>query len=931
MRSKAVLVAAGGALLLVVGGTLAALNLIAASLVFVSLGLVALLALGLMTSVRLQSAVKANRERMQLDRRALVAEIRRAAATVSSAGEAVRPASTQASSEGIVESLGNTLGVAAYTGGIGPEFEFAERAHTVPGGIETFALRSKSVVMRDSMARAATNMQFNAEEMLRILRVLRAGRLPSNKAPHTWNPRLMLTLARTLANQQLRPGDLEDADVIFSAVQKLFGLEKFGKSDGYIHAEVLMTLGRFREANMLIKDAKIRRRDPVHAELAAANAHAAVVPPAWENWQAHVNKTLAAEGLSPVRVLPDDGRSALDRLTTDVTPRTVDGPMVTVIVPTFNGSDFIQTTLDCLVRQTWRNVEIIVVDDASEPVHQERLASLCASYPEVRLLQQPSNLGAYPARNRALEVASGAFITVHDDDDWSHPQKLETQANHLVANPDIAANMTRHSRATDGLVFTRINNNPSFSQGNYSSLMFRRELVSHIGPWDDVNRGADAEFRDRIVAQTRQPVELLLKAPLSFTRTHAASLTANEIGRGFIDPSRLFYQAAYERAHAAALDTGTAVPDFPRPLNMLPGNRGRHLGTFDVVFATDFRFPGGTSHLTLNEIEAAAEAGMRVGMIQLLSPLNGGASAIAERALEVARSKGVHVLSLADLADVSLLVVRHPSVLQFAESLSSQLTVGRVVVVINNPPVLTGGRGFAYELSTVRRNGEAAFRAPVEVVAESGVTQSLCRSLFRSFELSSETWPGFVDHTRFVPQTHDFSRRPVLGRHSRDALLKWPALDVLQQVYGSNQVYDVRILGGIESLDEASRSYLRTHADVHGFGALEVPEFLKSLDFWSYFHSKELTESFGLSAVEAMAAGLVVILPKYMKPNFGDAALYCEPKDVQRLVDEYWREPERYMSQSRTARLRAEERFSSRALLSRLGDSSAGTKELGST
>ena len=90
-----------------------------------------------------------------------------------------------------------------------------------------------------------------------------------------------------------------------------------------------------------------------------------------------------------------------------------------MLVPTFNGSELIGTTLDSLVNQTWKNLEIIVVDDFSDSTHRERLQEVCARYEDVTLLLQPENLGAYMARNRALAVASGEFITVHDDDDWS--------------------------------------------------------------------------------------------------------------------------------------------------------------------------------------------------------------------------------------------------------------------------------------------------------------------------------------------------------------------------------------------------------------------------------------------------------------------------------------------------------------------------------
>src|SRR5699024_10090419 len=96
------------------------------------------------------------------------------------------------------------------------------------------------------------------------------------------------------------------------------------------------------------------------------------------------------------------------------------------------------------------------------------------------------------------------------------------------------------------------NNNPSFSQPNYSSLMVRREAFDVVGGWDLVNRGADAEYHDRLLEAYPEEIPVLGEAPLSFTRVHGASLTAGEFGRGYVDPSRLFYQAAYQQAHVAA-------------------------------------------------------------------------------------------------------------------------------------------------------------------------------------------------------------------------------------------------------------------------------------------------------------------------------------------------------------------------------------------
>ena len=128
----------------------------------------------------------------------------------------------------------------------------------------------------------------------------------------------------------------------------------------------------------------------------------------------------------------------------------------------------------------------------------------------------------------------------------------------------------------------------------------------------------------------------------------------------------------------------------------------------------------------------------------------------------------------------------------------------------------------------------------------------------------------------------------------------------------------MRILGGVNSQPDQLQATLRERAQIVEFGDQTPEEFLQHLDFWAYFHSSELTESFGMSTVEAMASGLVVFLPRYMRPNFNDGAIYAEPEDVRGLIQEYWANPEMFESQSRRAREVVLERYSANAFNVRL-------------
>ncbi|GAB6164122.1 hypothetical protein JCM19992_01220 [Thermostilla marina] len=100
-----------------------------------------------------------------------------------------------------------------------------------------------------------------------------------------------------------------------------------------------------------------------------------------------------------------------------------DAPLVSVVVPVFNGSPFLRKALESVLEQTYRPIEIVVVDDGS----QDDSAAIAASYgPPVRVIRQP-NYGVGAARNRAILHARGEIVAFLDQDDWWLPAKLEKQ------------------------------------------------------------------------------------------------------------------------------------------------------------------------------------------------------------------------------------------------------------------------------------------------------------------------------------------------------------------------------------------------------------------------------------------------------------------------------------------------------------------------
>ena len=83
-----------------------------------------------------------------------------------------------------------------------------------------------------------------------------------------------------------------------------------------------------------------------------------------------------------------------------------------------------------------------------------------------------------------------------------------------------------------------------------------------------------------------------------------------------------------------------------------------------------------------------------------------------------------------------------------------------------------------------------------------------------------------------------------------------------------------------------------------------MSEFLRGLDFFVYFHSHKWIEAFGLAIGEAMATGLVTLLPRSLEMTFGEGAVYCTPDEVRDLINFYLSRPDEYQRQSRAARER---------------------------
>lgn len=108
-------------------------------------------------------------------------------------------------------------------------------------------------------------------------------------------------------------------------------------------------------------------------------------------------------------------------------------PTVSVIIPTYNCETYIEETLKSVLDQTFKDLELIVVDDGSADRTREIVASYGA---RVRLITQ-TNSGVCAARNYGIREAAGRYICLMDHDDYWFPEKLALQLGEMSKHPEI--------------------------------------------------------------------------------------------------------------------------------------------------------------------------------------------------------------------------------------------------------------------------------------------------------------------------------------------------------------------------------------------------------------------------------------------------------------------------------------------------------------
>ena len=108
----------------------------------------------------------------------------------------------------------------------------------------------------------------------------------------------------------------------------------------------------------------------------------------------------------------------------------IEKPLVSIVMPLYNSEKYIESTLKSILNQTYKNFELIIIDDGSKDSGSDIIKEYLKSDSRIKYYRNKKNSGVSFSRNRGIELSEGKWIAFIDSDDKWENSKLETQINY---------------------------------------------------------------------------------------------------------------------------------------------------------------------------------------------------------------------------------------------------------------------------------------------------------------------------------------------------------------------------------------------------------------------------------------------------------------------------------------------------------------------
>ncbi len=286
--------------------------------------------------------------------------------------------------------------------------------------------------------------------------------------------------------------------------------------------------------------------------------------------------------------------------------------MVSVIIITYKRTNTITRAIDSVLKQTFSDFELIVVDDNNpDTVYRKDLELIMSRYsdePKVKYIQHEYNKNGSAARNTGISAAKGDYIAFLDDDDYYLPNRLEDLVKALDNNTDYqgvySSVIVEKNRKIVGLVEAKVSGNlkdalllDSFAFGTGSNLFFRTNAVKELKGFDTTfKRHQDIEFMIRFF-NTNQLLAVYAPSVVKVQddrgnepdteqyieiKKHYIKAFQNDIQALDSDKKALFYGIKYRQI----LETSIRKKEYRRYFNL----RKRCKKQFPLSFKNNIRF-----------------------------------------------------------------------------------------------------------------------------------------------------------------------------------------------------------------------------------------------------------------------------------------------------------------------------------------------------
>jgi len=167
-------------------------------------------------------------------------------------------------------------------------------------------------------------------------------------------------------------------------------------------------------------------------------------------------------------------------------------PKVTVLMPAYNAEKYIETAIESIIDQTYKDFEFIIVNDCSTDSTLDIIERYAKQDKRIKIISNKENQKIAQTLNNGLKEAKGKYIARLDADDWSYPERLEKQVNFMEENPDVVLSSGNMEICDGELNKKNISNYPLsdknirkvFLQYNPTvspAMIWRREISEEIG------------------------------------------------------------------------------------------------------------------------------------------------------------------------------------------------------------------------------------------------------------------------------------------------------------------------------------------------------------------------------------------------------------------------------------------------------------------